>query len=653
MTDFAQLGVKIETSSVVKASKDLNSFEAAAGGAEAAAAGLSRGIAGANSSDRIFNATMAQTDTAIQKRINAMVGLTTAHERYNRAMLLTTTDIREQQNLTPRDMMPNRFNTANIAAQFQDIGVTAAMGMNPMTIALQQGTQLSAIMNSMESPLKGIAQAFRSIFNPVSLLSIAVVGLVAAFIQMVNWSDAVSGALDFLADNLAYVIPIAAGLAAGLMVIYAPAILGGLAAAGSAVMALGNISLIAGAKMAAAWVMANPVTMLAGLAAVAVGVTAWAATVFEPVRVAVNFMLNLFIGLFKSIGAIFSTEHLSRIFVGAFVGAFKAVAGVVKKFINDVLIAPINAVSQKINETFDTSIGMLGDLTVDYDPFAEAERGAVDLGSAIKESFDFGVDRVGQIQSGIKTAADWLRGLKPGGAAEAVAAGSGGSASGKDNNEKDKLADMTKGVNSYTAALERMKQGYEFTKEVGKGFFSDMKQGILEHKNLWETLGNAVINVLTKIMDKMMDVGVDQLFDGLKGMKGSGNIFSSIGSLLGFAKGGAFTNGVYANPTLFAFAGGGSFGVMGEKGPEAVMPLQRGPDGSLGVRANGGGAGANVVVNVNNNSSATASVQQRQTSQGVEIDVMIDELVAQKLSDQSSSSNRALNNYNNRQMIRR
>ncbi len=34
------------------------------------------------------------------------------------------------------------FQTANIAAQFQDIGVTAAMGMNPLQIALQQGTQL-------------------------------------------------------------------------------------------------------------------------------------------------------------------------------------------------------------------------------------------------------------------------------------------------------------------------------------------------------------------------------------------------------------------------------------------------------------------------------------------------------------------------------
>src|SRR5690606_5253374 len=40
----------------------------------------------------------------------------------------------------------NRFNSANIAAQFQDIAVMTQMGIaNPLTIALQQGTQLSAV----------------------------------------------------------------------------------------------------------------------------------------------------------------------------------------------------------------------------------------------------------------------------------------------------------------------------------------------------------------------------------------------------------------------------------------------------------------------------------------------------------------------------
>ncbi len=75
------------------------------------------------------------------------------------------------------------FQTANIAAQFQDIGVTAAMGMSPLQIALQQGTQLSAVIGSMESPVKGLAAAFMSVVSPVSLVTIGVVAAGAAAIQ--------------------------------------------------------------------------------------------------------------------------------------------------------------------------------------------------------------------------------------------------------------------------------------------------------------------------------------------------------------------------------------------------------------------------------------------------------------------------------------
>ena len=58
---------------------------------------------------------------------------------------------------------------------------------------------------------------------------------------------------------------------------------------------------------------------------------------------------------------------------------------------------------------------------------------------------------------------------------------------------------------------------------------------------------------------------------------------------IGFASGGAFTNSVVSSPTMFKFADGGAMrtGLMGEAGPEAIMPLKRGADGSLGVQANG------------------------------------------------------------------
>jgi lambda family phage tail tape measure protein len=53
--------------------------------------------------------------------------------------------------------------------------------------------------------------------------------------------------------------------------------------------------------------------------------------------------------------------------------------------------------------------------------------------------------------------------------------------------------------------------------------------------------------------------------------------------------------GIVSSPTYFALRGG--TGVMGEKGAEAIMPLTRGPDGRLGVSADGGRA-VSVTVNI-------------------------------------------------------
>lgn len=66
---------------------------------------------------------------------------------------------------------------------------------------------------------------------------------------------------------------------------------------------------------------------------------------------------------------------------------------------------------------------------------------------------------------------------------------------------------------------------------------------------------------------------------------GGGGIIGKVLSFFGFANGGVFDGqGIYNQPTPFTF-GGGQLGVMAEAGPEAVMPLERMPDGALGVRA--------------------------------------------------------------------
>ncbi len=76
-----------------------------------------------------------------------------------------------------------------------------------------------------------------------------------------------------------------------------------------------------------------------------------------------------------------------------------------------------------------------------------------------------------------------------------------------------------------------------------------------------------------------------------------------------FAKGGVFTNKLFNKPTMFA--SGGKFGVMGEAGPEAVMPLQRDRQGRLGVISAGSGEGQqiNIVNNISIAKDGSATTQ--------------------------------------------
>lgn len=82
--------------------------------------------------------------------------------------------------------------------------------------------------------------------------------------------------------------------------------------------------------------------------------------------------------------------------------------------------------------------------------------------------------------------------------------------------------------------------------------------------------------------------GVNGLLSGL--LPFANGAFFSQGRVMPFAKG-----GVVSSPVSFPMRGGA--GLMGEAGPEAILPLARGADGRLGVQA-GGGRTVNVVMNV-------------------------------------------------------
>lgn len=76
--------------------------------------------------------------------------------------------------------------TANIGAQGFDIGVTAAMGMNPLMIGLQQGSQLAGIAQQMgggAQAARGLLQGLTAIANPLNLAIIGFTTLAAVGIQ--------------------------------------------------------------------------------------------------------------------------------------------------------------------------------------------------------------------------------------------------------------------------------------------------------------------------------------------------------------------------------------------------------------------------------------------------------------------------------------
>ena len=107
-----------------------------------------------------------------------------------------------------------------------------------------------------------------------------------------------------------------------------------------------------------------------------------------------------------------------------------------------------------------------------------------------------------------------------------------------------------------------------------------------------------------------------------------------------FAKGGSFTNSIVDSPTLFKFAKG--TGMMGEAGPEAIMPLRRGSDGSLGVVASGGNSGS-TQINIINNSGVEATAKESMDSRGNrKVDIMIGDIAATEVQRSGSSSQKAM-----------
>lgn len=146
-------------------------------------------------------------------------------------------------------------------------------------------------------------------------------------------------------------------------------------------------------------------------------------------------------------------------------------------------------------------------------------------------------------------------------------------------------------MSGFQAALENLQTlSAGFGAQLTAGF----KSAIVSGKDLDDVLRQMALNIAGMALNKGLQP-LTGLFNSLfSGMLGGITPFAAggvPGHVVPFAAG-----GVVSSPSFFPTAGG--LGLMGEAGPEAIMPLQRGADGRLGVAASGGGAATTIVFNV-------------------------------------------------------
>jgi phage-related minor tail protein len=205
-------------------------------------------------------------------------------------------------------------------------------------------------------------------------------------------------------------------------------------------------------------------------------------------------------------------------------------------------------------------------------------------------------------------------------------------------------------ADAYAVAEERsrmLQQQQELAQSINDTLasgFSNMFTGIINGsksagdaiRDLISSLGQLLINqAFTALFGGGTSGGIGGFLSGLFVPNAFGNVYNSPGLS-------AYSGQVVSSPTFFPFANG--IGLMGEAGPEAIMPLRRGPDGRLGVAANGNGAGSGSVLTVRFVDDSGKEVAQAKVQDGSaqSLDVTLDQIVARKIASPGSETSRAL-----------
>lgn len=147
----------------------------------------------------------------------------------------------------------------------------------------------------------------------------------------------------------------------------------------------------------------------------------------------------------------------------------------------------------------------------------------------------------------------------------------------------------------------------ETTRDLGaleRGFSTGLRQAFDGVLLGGQSLSDALTGLAQKMADTAYSAAMNPVANHFGGMLADG-LNAAVSGMLPFADGGAFSQGrvmpfakggVVSGATAFPMRGG--IGLMGEAGPEAIMPLTRGPDGRLGVASTGGAGAVNVTMQI-------------------------------------------------------
>jgi len=168
------------------------------------------------------------------------------------------------------------------------------------------------------------------------------------------------------------------------------------------------------------------------------------------------------------------------------------------------------------------------------------------------------------------------------------------------------------------AAQEKLTKVYEEQRQAQKDLadsiagsmgdaFTSIVDGTKSVKDAFKDMARAIIAELYQIyvvkqITGMISGGIDSFMGFNASASANGNVFSN-GNLVPYADG-----GVVGGPTYFPMNDGRT-GLMGEAGPEAIMPLKRGKDGKLGVQAEGGAGDVIIHQNFNFQANGDESVK--------------------------------------------